>query len=99
MTNDIGNIIFDTFKSVTGKSTTRAEINSWAKSLEYMERVTNDPAIPDDSGVAMNLLVALSKLELVAQYVTRNSAPRLVYEAKLTVLFVDEGHKMTLKKA
>ena len=33
------------------------------------------------SVVAINLLVALTKRELVAQYVTRNSAPRLVYEA------------------
>ena len=38
------------------------------------------------SVVAINLLVELTKRELVAQYVTRNSAPRLVYEAKLTGL-------------
>lgn len=36
------------------------------------------------SVVAINLLVALTGRQLVAQYVTRNSAPRLVYEAKLT---------------
>lgn len=53
MSNDIGNIIFDTFKSVTGKSTTRGEIAAWTQSLQYMERVTNDPAIPDDAGVAI----------------------------------------------
>jgi hypothetical protein len=35
------------------------------------------------SVVAINLLVTLTDKELVAQYVTRNSAPRLVYEAKL----------------
>lgn len=35
------------------------------------------------SVVAVNLLAALTNKELVAQYVTRNSAPRLVYEAKL----------------
>ena len=39
------------------------------------------------SVVAINLLVALTKREFVAQYVTRNSAPRLVYEAKLTNSF------------
>ena len=39
------------------------------------------------SVVAINLLVALTKRELVAQYVTRNSAPRMVYEAKLTSSF------------
>ncbi|MEJ2032842.1 MAG: DUF2075 domain-containing protein, partial [Deltaproteobacteria bacterium] len=36
------------------------------------------------SVVAINLLVALTGHEFVAKYVTRNSAPRLVYEAKLT---------------
>jgi DUF2075 family protein len=36
------------------------------------------------SVVAINLLVELTKRELVARYVTRNSAPRLVYEAMLT---------------
>jgi len=36
------------------------------------------------SVVAINLLVALTNLGLVSQYVTRNSAPREVYEAKLT---------------
>ncbi|MCC7432616.1 DUF2075 domain-containing protein [Candidatus Peregrinibacteria bacterium] len=36
------------------------------------------------SVVAINLLVALTKLGLVAQYVTKNSAPRNVYESMLT---------------
>ncbi len=36
------------------------------------------------SVVAINLLVALTNVGLVSQYVTRNSAPRQVYEAKLT---------------
>ncbi|HEY1074754.1 MAG TPA: DUF2075 domain-containing protein [Patescibacteria group bacterium] len=36
------------------------------------------------SVVAINLLVELTNRRRVAQYVTRNSAPRLVYEAKLT---------------
>ncbi|MBC7764536.1 DUF2075 domain-containing protein, partial [Microbacteriaceae bacterium] len=36
------------------------------------------------SVVAVNLLVATTKLGLNSQYVTRNSAPRLVYEQKLT---------------
>lgn len=39
------------------------------------------------SVLAINLLVALTGRQLVAQYVTRNSAPRLVYEAKLTGSF------------
>lgn len=39
------------------------------------------------SVVAINLLVALTKLGLIAQYVTKNAAPRAVYESKLTGSF------------
>jgi DUF2075 family protein len=39
------------------------------------------------SVVAINLLVELTNRGFVAQYVTRNSAPRLVYEAMLTNSF------------
>lgn len=39
------------------------------------------------SVLAINLLVELTRRELVAQYVTRNSAPREVYKAKLTGSF------------
>ena len=39
------------------------------------------------SVLAINLLVELTQRQLVAQYVTRNSAPRVVYEAKLTNSF------------
>jgi hypothetical protein len=39
------------------------------------------------SVVAINLLFELTQRQLVAQYVTRNSAPRVVYEAKLTNSF------------
>ncbi|MGZ0710061.1 DNA/RNA helicase domain-containing protein [Coraliomargarita sp. W4R53] len=37
--------------------------------------------------VAINLLVELTKRELVAQYVTKNSAPREVYQSKLSGTF------------
>lgn len=36
------------------------------------------------SVVAINLLVAMTSRDLVAQYISRNSAPRVVYEARLT---------------
>ena len=39
------------------------------------------------SVVAINLLVALSKLGLVGKYVSKNAAPRSVYKAKLTGSF------------
>lgn len=53
MTNDIGGIIFDTFKAVTGHGTKQSEINSWVNSLQYMDRVLEDPAIPATAGVAI----------------------------------------------
>ncbi len=53
MTNDIGNIILNTYRNVTGRNTTLAEINSWQSSLPFMERVLNDSSIPDDAGIAI----------------------------------------------
>jgi len=53
MTNDIGGIIFDAFQAATGRSTGRAEIESWMHSLQYMDRVLNDDEIPYDAGVAI----------------------------------------------
>jgi hypothetical protein len=59
------------------------------KSSEKMKNVLIVEGGPGTgkSVVAINLLVALTEREYVAQYVTRNSAPRLVYEAKLTGAF------------
>ncbi|MEO6513125.1 MAG: DUF2075 domain-containing protein [Candidatus Saccharimonadales bacterium] len=53
MSNDIENLIYKKYKSVTGKSTGRSEIESWRNSLQYMDRVLNDSEIPADSGVAI----------------------------------------------
>ncbi len=39
------------------------------------------------SVIAINLLVNLTKIGLLSQYVTKNAAPRTVYEAKLTDTF------------
>ena len=39
------------------------------------------------SVVAINLLVAITKLQKLTQYITRNSAPRQVYESKLVGSF------------
>ncbi|MBA4056901.1 MAG: AAA family ATPase, partial [Marivirga sp.] len=39
------------------------------------------------SVVAINLLVRITKMGLMTQYVTKNSAPRTVYESKLTGTF------------
>lgn len=53
MTNDIGTIIYDAYRSATGRNTSKSEINSWINSLQYMDRVLNDDEIPHDAGVAI----------------------------------------------
>jgi len=53
MTNDIGNIILDAFQSVTGRGTSKSEIDSWVNSLQFMDRVLTDDEIPNDAGVSI----------------------------------------------
>ncbi|MDQ7774265.1 MAG: DUF2075 domain-containing protein [Elusimicrobiales bacterium] len=53
MSNDIGNIIDNAFKGATGHSTPRNQITAWTNSLQYMDRVLGDDAIPNDAGVAI----------------------------------------------
>lgn len=67
------------------------EIYEEAKRLSKKAKTGNKQVLIVEGGpgtgksvVAINLLVDLTKLGLVSQYVTRNSAPRDVYQAKLT---------------
>lgn len=60
LSNNIGNIIFDRYRSKTGRSTGKSEIDSWANSLQYMDRVLNDSLIPADSGVAIEYHITQS---------------------------------------
>jgi hypothetical protein len=53
MSNDIGGIILDAYKTATGRNTGASEITSWTNSLQYMERVLSDNEIPVDAGVAI----------------------------------------------
>ena len=53
MTNDIGTIIYDAYRSATGRNTGKSEIDSWINSLQYMDRVLNDDEIPHNAGVAI----------------------------------------------
>lgn len=53
MSNNIGNIILNSYKQSTGHSTSESEMASWTNSLQYMDRVLEDPDIPNDAGVAI----------------------------------------------
>jgi DUF2075 family protein len=52
-TNNIGNIILETYRQRTGHGTGPAEVMSWQNSLQNMYMVLNDEGIPGDAGVAI----------------------------------------------
>ena len=67
------------------------EIYEEAKKLTKKAKTGNKQVLIIEGGpgtgksvVAINLLVELTRMGLIGQYVTRNAAPRSVYEAKLT---------------
>ncbi|MGC3250873.1 ATP-binding protein, partial [Pseudomonas aeruginosa] len=52
--------ILQHFKAVTGKRVGNSEINSWKGSLVYMAKVLRDEEEPDDTGLAIELLIPLN---------------------------------------
>jgi len=55
--HDIEAIVLDSFRNRTGRSVSKEEIRSWASSLNYMGKVLNDEAIPNDCGVAIEYMI------------------------------------------
>lgn len=53
LTNEIGDIISRHILDKTGNKVAPNEVRSFENSLGYMERVLNDPEIPEDSGVSI----------------------------------------------
>ena len=53
MSNDIGNIILETYRNTTGRSTGASEIMSWTNSLQYMDRVLADKTISENAGISI----------------------------------------------
>lgn len=53
LTNNIGGIITSHIFDKTGNKVAPNEIRSFENSLGYMDRVLNDPSIPDDCGVSV----------------------------------------------
>lgn len=60
LSNDIGNIILEEYKKRTGRNTSHSEIQSWTNSLQYMDRVLNDPRIDDNVNVSVEYHIPLS---------------------------------------
>ncbi len=53
LSGDIEQIILNRFKEKLLRSTSKKEVESWKNSLLYMDKVLEDPAIPQDSGVTI----------------------------------------------
>jgi len=70
-------VVFETAKQLAQRS---------SKKRKHVLIVEGGPGT-GKSVVAINLLVTLTKLGLLSQYVSKNSAPRIVYEAKLKGAF------------
>jgi DUF2075 family protein len=52
-TRDIQDVILDAFEARMGRRVAANEVRSWKESLQAMSKVLNAPAIPDDTGVAV----------------------------------------------
>lgn len=53
LSNRIEDKVLESFKGVLGKGVGKSEVASWKNSLPYMDRVLEDPEIPQDSGIAI----------------------------------------------
>lgn len=52
-TNRIEEIVLESFQAKLGKSVAESEVSSWKHSLQRMDKVLEDPEIPDNAGVAI----------------------------------------------
>jgi DUF2075 family protein len=58
ISNNIENIILESFQKKLGRTTNKNEIASWKNSMMYMNNVLADASIPSDSGVAIEYQLA-----------------------------------------
>lgn len=57
LTNNVDGIILDYVKQKLNKGVSPGEIRSWRESLSYMDRILQDPEIPEDCGVAIEYMI------------------------------------------
>jgi DUF2075 family protein len=53
LTNNVDEIVLTFVKKKLNKGVSPSEIRSWRESLAYMDRILQDPEIPDDCGIAI----------------------------------------------
>jgi hypothetical protein len=79
--------IYDFFKKQLNHNTSAKEIASWRNSMQYMDRVLNDSAIPDDCGVAIEYQLPQSAKRLdfiITGQDERNKDHAILIEATLS---------------
>lgn len=57
LTNNVDGIILNYVKQKLNKGVSPGEIRSWRESLSYMDRILQDPEIPEDCGVAIEYMI------------------------------------------
>jgi DUF2075 family protein len=57
LNDQIENKIHRYFKQNLNRSTGNPEIRAWKNSMQYMDRVLNDPGIPDDCGISIEFQI------------------------------------------
>jgi len=57
LSNNVDGIILDHVKNKLNKGVSPGEIRSWRESLSYMDRILQDPDIPEDCGIAIEYMI------------------------------------------
>lgn len=57
LSNNVDGIILDHVKHKLNKGVSPGEIRSWRESLSYMDRILQDPDIPEDCGIAIEYMI------------------------------------------
>jgi uncharacterized protein len=68
------------FKKNLNKGTSKSEIRAWKNSLSYMDKVLNDPDIPDDCGVAIEYQIPQSgkRLDFILTGLSKETAEHAI---------------------
>lgn len=72
--------IEDAFLAHLGRHTSENEVRSWNNSLQYMDRVLGDPAIPGDCGVSIEYQIPLTskRIDFIISGVDNNGSSSIV---------------------
>ena len=74
--NKIEAIILASYKSTYRRGVGASEINSWRNSMGFMQRIVNDPEIPNDSGIAIEFGIPQTGNRIVFILTGTNGAHR-----------------------